>query len=61
MKIKNKKDICAYVYKELRFLFDEHPTTKRNSLRGYRQLKRKNSNFSIVRRRVESLQWEKSF
>ena len=62
MRITNKKDICAYVYKMYPYLFENHPGTIRRSLRAKRSMKRKHSNrseFSIIKEKVFFLSFEK--
>ena len=59
MRITNKKNITAYIYKEMSFLFDSHPRTIRNKQRGYRSWKRKRSLFSDIRKKAFYMSFEK--
>ena len=59
MRITNKKDISAYVYKIHSYLFENHPNTIRSSNRGRRRFNRKRSVFYQARMRALYMSFEK--
>lgn len=59
MRITNKKNISAYVYKVYPYLFESHPNTIRDKQRSSKSIRRKKSFFSHLRTKAFYMSFEK--